>query len=131
MPGYTWVNDYYTEAEISGSFAMDKGDCIRESDQTYPYPRPIENPDELYYECMSEISREESYPVKTEDGKTVYRTVKSRGNPYQCRPSREHRDAYREYEYVLRQQQSNRAKHVNSCLFILGWERIKNVPEPG
>jgi hypothetical protein len=125
MPGYTWINNDFTADEMTYNFYLDKSDCIRESDQTYQDPVPVQNPDELYYECMANTTRRETYPAKTEDGSIKYRTVTTRDNPYLCRPSRELRNSYREYEYELRQQQSNRAKYVNACLSIMGWERIK------
>ena len=125
MLGYNWVNTDYPADEMSNHFAMDKGECIQKSDMTYRDPAPVQNPDELYDECMADTTREESYPVKTEDGNIEYRTVTRRGNPFYCRTSRAHRDAYREYQSELRQQQLNRAKFVNSCMAFMGWERIK------
>jgi len=128
-PGYQWVNTDYPLPEMKDHFAMDKGDCIREADATYPDPYPVADPDELYYECMAQTSRRETYPVKAEDGTTVYRTVMTRGNPYVCRPTREEQQYYREYENYLRQQRNERAQYVNSCLAIMGWEKIQIVEE--
>jgi hypothetical protein len=125
MPGYTWVNTDYTAEEMSDHFVMDKGECIREADRTYPDPYPVPDPDELYYECMAYTRRTEIYPVKTEDGDIEYRTIIRRGNPWLCRPSTEHRFAYREYQFELSQQQISRAEYVNSCLLMMGWDRIK------
>ncbi len=124
-PGYRWINDEYPVAEMDDHFEMDKGNCIRESDATYPDPYPIQDPDEYYYECMANTTRLERYAVKNEDGTTEYRTVTRRGNPYLCTPSREHKRYYREYETELREQRNSRAKYVNSCLSIMGWQRIQ------
>jgi hypothetical protein len=126
MPGYTWINTDFSDDEMTENFYLDKGNCIRDSDKTYQDPSPVQNPDELYYECMAHTTRQETYPVKTEDGSIKYHTTTSSGNPYHCRPSRELRNAYREYEHELRQQQSNRAKYINACLSMMGWERIKS-----
>lgn len=123
-PGYKWMNSDYAVTEMDDHFAMDKGACIREADVTYPDPYPIADPEEVYYDCMANTSRRETYPVKAEDGSTVYRTVIARGNPYFCRPSREERQNFRDYENYLRQQRNERAQYVNSCLAIMGWEKI-------
>ncbi|MGK0297323.1 MAG: hypothetical protein ACI9XC_000926 [Gammaproteobacteria bacterium] len=125
MPGYTWINNDFTSDKMTDNFYFDKGNCIRESDLIYQDPNPVQDPEELSNECMANTTRRETYPVKSEDGSIKHRTVTTRGNSYLCRPSRELRNAYREYEYELRQQQSNRAKYVNACLSIMGWERIK------
>ena len=125
MLGYTWVNTDYPAEEMSDHLVLDKGECIYKSDRTYPDPKPVQDPDKLYYECMAYTNRQDQYPIKTEDGNIEYRTVTRIGDPYYCRPSWEHRSAYREYESELRQQQTNRVKYVNSCLSIMGWDRIK------
>ena len=125
MLGYTWVNTDYPTDEMSDHFVLDKGECIRESDLTFRYPDPVQDPDELYYECIADMTHQEEYPVKTEDGSIEYRTVIRRVNPFYCKTSRQHRAAYREYESELRESQLNRAKYINSCLSVMGWERMK------
>lgn len=124
-PGYRWVNSDYPLSQMEDQFILDKGSCIRDADDTYPEPYPVQDPDEVYEECMAYTSRQERYAVKTEDGRTEYRTVTVRGNPYVCTPSREARQNYREYENYLMQQRNSRAQYVNSCLAIMGWEKIQ------
>jgi hypothetical protein len=125
MPGYKWVNTDFSEDEMRDQYVLDKGQCMQVAGQTYPDPYPVQNPDELYYECMAYSSRRETYPIRTEDGDIEYRTVTRRANPWQCRPPREMREAYREYQNELRSMQMYRARHVNSCMSVMGWERIK------
>lgn len=124
-PSYRWINDEYPVADMQDHLEMDKGNCIRESDYTYPDPWPMEDPEDDYYECMAYTSRQVSYPITKEDGTTEYRTVTTRGNPYVCTPSRRERELYRAYENYVRQQRYHRAEYVNSCLSMQGWQRIK------
>jgi hypothetical protein len=125
MPGYKWVNTDFSEEEMYDNYVLDKGQCMQVAGQTYPDPEPVRDPDELYNECMAYSSRRDTYPVRTEDGGIEYRTVTRRVNPWQCRPPRELREAYREYQNELRDMQMFRARHVNSCMSVMGWERIK------
>jgi hypothetical protein len=125
MLGYTWVNPDYSEDEMRGQFFVDKGECMGRAGRLYQDPEPVQDPDELYRECMRDIEREERYPVRTEDGNIEYRTVTRRTNPWQCRPSRELETAFREYQSELRTQQMGRARYVNTCLATFGWERVK------
>lgn len=125
IPGYKWVNTDFSEDEMTANYVVDKGECMYVANQSYPDPEPVQNPDELYNECMAYSSRQDSYPVRTEDGGIEYRTVTRRVSPWQCRPPRELVRAYREYEIELRQTQMYRARHVNSCMSVMGWERIK------
>ena len=125
MLGYTWVNPDYPEEEMRNEFVKDKGECMGRAGRLYPLPEPVQDPDELYRECMSYYEREERYPVRNADGDIEYRTVTRRPNPWQCRPSRELEAAFREYESELRAQQMGRARYVNTCLATFGWERIK------
>ncbi len=125
MPGYKWVNPDFSEEEMRDQFVLDKGHCMQIADQTYPDPDPVQDPDELYSECMDYSSRRDTYPVRTEDGDIEYKTVTRRAHPWQCRPPRELREAYREYQHALRSMQTYRARHVNSCMSVMGWERIK------
>lgn len=123
-PGYRWVNSEFSPEEMEDRFVMDKGACIREADQTYPDPYPVQDPDEAYYECMASTTRRETYRVKTDDGRTEYRTVTASGDPYLCTPSREDREQYRNYERELQSQRASQSQHVNSCLRLMGWDRI-------
>ena len=123
-PGYVWVNSEFPPEEMEDRLVMDKGACIREADRTYPEPYPMEDPDNDYYDCMASTMRREMYPVRTRDGRIVYRTVTDRGDSYLCRPRRGEREAYREYEWELRRQRANQAQYINSCLRFMGWEQI-------
>ena len=123
-PGYVWINDDYSSSQMKDYFIVDRGDCIRDAQYSYPDPRPVANPEDNYRECMAYTRRLVRYPVTTEDGKTEYRTVSVRGNPYVCTPSRQERRYYREYENYLMRQRHERASYVNSCLAIMGWERM-------
>ncbi len=125
MPGYKWVNIDIEADKMSDQFVVDKGECMYVAGQSYPDPPAVRDPDELYYDCMEYSSRRDSYPVRTEDGSIEYRTVTRSVNPWQCRPPRELVRAYRKYENELRQTQIYRARHVNSCMSVMGWERIK------
>jgi hypothetical protein len=123
-PAYVWMNDDYSTAEMRDHFVVDHGSCAREAYYSYPDPVPVKNPDDVYRECMAHTRRLVRYPVTTEDGETEYRTVLVRGNPYVCTPSRQQQRYYREYENYIMRQRSERAHYVNSCLAIMGWERI-------
>jgi hypothetical protein len=121
-PGYKWINPEFTVEQMEDQFILDKGACMGEANTSYPDPYPVQDPEEAYYECMDYYREQETYVVITEEGRKVYRAV--RDNPYLCRPSRQARDDYRAYEYELMQQKNNRAKYVNSCLAIKGWQQI-------
>jgi hypothetical protein len=129
MPGYKWVNIDIEADKMTDQFVVDKGECMYVAGQSYPDPSAVRDPDELYDDCMAYSSHQDSYPVRTEDGNIEYRTVNRRVNPWQCRPPRELVRAYREYEIELRQTQMYRARHVNSCMSMMGWERIKTDPD--
>jgi len=123
-PGYVWKNNDYSPSQMKDHYFVDRGSCVREAQYTYPDPTPVINPDDTYHECMAYTRRLVRYPVTIDDGTTEYRTVSVRGNPYICTPSRQQRQYYREYENYLMRQRNERANYVNSCLAIMGWERI-------
>lgn len=123
-PGYVWMNDDYSTSKMKDHLVADKGNCFREAKYTYPDPRPVKNPDDTYHECMAYTRRLVRYPVTNEEGETEYRIASVRGNPYVCTPSRQERRYYREYENYLMRQRNERARYVNSCLAIMGWQRI-------
>ncbi len=125
-PGYKWVNPEFPLGQMEDQFILDKGACMAEANSSYPDPYPVQDPEETYYECMDYYREQETYVVITEEGRKVYRAV--RDNPYLCRPSRQAREQYRMYESELRQQGNNRAKYVNSCLAIKGWQQIPVEP---
>jgi len=125
MLGYTWINPDYPEEEMRSEFVKDKGECMGRAGRLYPLPEPVQDPDELYRECMRYNEREDRYPVRNEEGDIEYRTVTRRAHPWQCRVSRELETAFREYESELRAQQMGRARYVNTCLATFGWERVK------
>lgn len=121
-PGYIWINNEYTATQMKDQLVVDRGSCSWEANESYPDPYPVQDPDDAYYECMAYYREQETYVVITEEGRKVYRAV--RDNPYLCRPSRQAREEFRTYEYELMQQRNNRAKYVNSCLAIKGWQQI-------
>jgi hypothetical protein len=129
-PGYRWVNNEYPLAEMDDHFEMDKGTCVRESDDTYPDPVPVENPDDYYNECMANTTMLERVVIENPDGTRRYETVRKQGNPYLCTPSREYRDHYASYVNDLWTQQTSRAKYVDSCLSLMGWQQILIEEKP-
>lgn len=123
-PGYVWVNREYPMEEREDRLVMDKGLCMQEAEQSYPDPYPVADPADAYDECMFNTVWRDTYPVRTEDGRIVYRTVTGRGDPYWCRPGWHERQAYREYEQELQSQRNERVKYLNSCLRLKGWEQV-------
>lgn len=123
-PGYVWVNTGYPMEEREDRLVLDKGVCMAEAEQSYPDPYPVYDPADAYDECMFNTYWRDTYPVRTEDGRIIYRTISGWGNRYWCMPSWHERHAYRDYERELQRQRASRSQYLNSCLKMKGWEQI-------
>ena len=121
---YTWVNDSYSAAEMQDNYVLDRGNCVREANATYPEPYPVQDPEQAYYECMARNTRDGTVAGRTAYGEFVYGRVRTTPNPYACAPTYEHKRRYEEYTETLSAQERQRAAYVNSCMSILGWEKV-------
>ena len=122
---YSWVNDSYSAAEMEDNYVLDRGNCIREANVTYPEPYPVQDPEQAYYECMARNTRTGTVAERTPEGEIVYRRVRSTPRPYVCAPTYEEKRRFEEYVETLQARERERAAYVQSCMSVLGWERIR------
>ncbi len=120
-PSYTWVNDGYPVSQMKDQFAVDQGSCRSEANDSYPDPYPVDDPDDVYYQCMLNNRTEGTPTDMSDDEITVSRPV--RQNPYVCTPTHQARQEYRAYETELRRQRHNRTNFIDGCLSLKGWKK--------